>query len=218
VSQQESVRRIVLASASPRRRMLLEQIGLTFDVVPSSSPELAEANDRPAEHVRRAAALKAWSVAQQLDPDAVVIGADTIVCLAGSILGKPSGPSEAGEMLQRLSGHTHTVYTGLAVGCASDVAVPDAAPDQWCESGLTMDFEATRVTFRSLSADEIRSYVATGEPLDKAGAYGIQGRGALLVQEICGCYFNVVGLPLAKLAEMLAPFGIEPLRRPNAEA
>jgi septum formation protein len=198
--------------------VLLEQIGLVFDVVPSSAPELAEANDRPVEHVQRAAALKARSVARELEPDAVVIGADTIVCLAGSILGKPSGPSEAREMLQRLSGHTHTVYTGLAVGCARDAAVMDAAPDQSRESGLTTDFEATRVTFRPLSADEIRSYVATGEPLDKAGAYGIQGRGALLVQEICGCYSNVVGLPLAKLAEMLAPFGIEPLRRPNPAA
>ena len=87
-------------------------------------------------------------------------------------------------MLQRLSGHTHTVYTGLAVGCASDVAVTDAAPERWRESGLTMDFEATRVTFRSLSAGEVRSYVATGEPLDKAGAYGIQGRGAALVEQI----------------------------------
>ncbi|MFQ5809186.1 MAG: Maf family protein [Armatimonadota bacterium] len=203
--------RIVLASASPRRRMLLEQIGLPFEVIPSQSPEMAQAHERPADHVRRAAALKASSVAPRVEPEAVLIGADTIVCLDGSILGKPSSRGEAREMLHRLSGHTHTVYTGLAVGRAGSVVDAPVGPDEWHQLGLDTGLEATRVKFRQLSDAEIGAYVDTGEPLDKAGAYGIQGRGALLVQEIRGCYFNVVGLPLVRLAGMLGRLGIHPL-------
>ncbi|MGD8236946.1 MAG: Maf family protein, partial [Armatimonadota bacterium] len=204
--------RIVLASASPRRRMLLEQIGLPFDVLPSGSPEPAQVDGRPAEHVRRAAALKASSVAPRVEHEAVLIGADTIVCLDGRILGKPSGPAEARQMLQRLSGRAHTVYTGLAVGRAGSVADASVGADRWRELGLDTGSEATHVQFRQLSDAEIGSYVDTGEPLDKAGAYAIQGRGALLVQEVRGCYFNVVGLPLVRLAGMLARLGIRPLQ------
>ena len=209
----EGTARIVLASASPRRRMLLEQIGLPFEVVPSLSQEFADTGERPAEHVQQAAALKASSVAPRVAPEAVIIAADTIVCLDGTVLGKPDSPAEACEMLRRLSGRTHTVYTGLAVGRAGDVAEAADMAEDWRELGLETGFEATRVTFRQLSDAEIGSYVDTGEPLDKAGAYAIQGRGALLVQGICGCYSNVVGLPLAKLARMLANLGIRALER-----
>jgi len=207
----EDMQRIVLASGSPRRRVLLEQIGVRFEVLPSGTPELTGANAGPEEHVQRAAVLKAWGVAQHLEPEAILIAADTVVCIDGALLGKPSDEAQAAKMLRRLSGRAHTVYTGLAVGRAGDV--PKACPrlDQWRRSGLDTDLAATWVKFRRLSPAEIRSYVETGEPLDKAGAYAIQGRGALLVEEIRGCYFNVVGLPLVKLAGMLARFGIRPL-------
>jgi septum formation protein len=190
--------RIILASASPRREALLTQIGLPFRVEPSGvSEEKAGRPGDPASFVEQAAFAKAEEVAARVG-DGLVLGADTVVVIGGEALGKPATTAEAREMLARLSNATHEVYTGLAlvlVGGGNAVR-------------RRVGHEMTRVTFRALTPDDIEGYVATGEPMDKAGAYGIQGRGAALVERIEGCYFNVVGLPLARLVEMLREFGV----------
>jgi septum formation protein len=186
--------RIVLASGSPRRESLLRQLGLDFEVVVADIVEPGpEQGEAPADWVQRSATLKASSVARQC-PDVLVIGADTAVVVEGHVLGKPRDANEAAQMLARLSGRTHDVLTGLAL----------VAP----AGEICCACEATRVTFRSLSLREIDAYVRSGEPMDKAGAYGIQGRAALFVTRLEGCYFNVVGLPLARLGTMLEHAGI----------
>jgi septum formation protein len=181
---------LVLASASPRRRALLEQAGLTFAVHPVEEAEgpCAEGAD-PRAHALASAEAKAraGSLAR---PDALVLGADTVVALDGRALGKPADRADARRMLLALSGRTHEVHTGVALAQGGEVLVTDAV--------------TTRVTFRDLSTDEVEAYLATGEALDKAGAYGIQGRAALLVRAIDGCYFNVVGLPLSRTWELLS--------------
>ncbi len=186
---------IILASASPRRTAILNQLGLDFKVIPSEVSEtMPEESAAPQELVTRLAWHKASDVAHKLE-QGLVIGADTLVVLEDIIFGKPSGPVEAVEMLSMLNGKIHSVYTGIAM-----VQVP---------SGQTeVGYSETKVKFRALSKEEIQSYVATGEPLDKAGAYGIQGKGGALIEGIEGCYFNVVGLPLSKLVEMLRKFEI----------
>lgn len=188
--------KIVLASQSPRRRQLLGQMGLEFT---TQSPEI----DESAFHGRDARDLvetlsreKARWVARQQTPDTLVIGADTVVVLDGAILGKPRDGAEAQAMLAALSGRDHQVFTGVTL-CQGDRILTQA--------------EETQVTFRPLTGQEIRQYVSTGEPMDKAGAYGIQGLGALLVERLEGDYFNVMGLPLCRLGEMLAQFGVRPL-------
>lgn len=188
--------KIVLASQSPRRRQLLGQMGLEFT---TQSPEI----DESAFHGRDARDLvetlsreKARWVARQQTPDTLVIGADTVVVLDGAILGKPRDGAEAEAMLAALSGRDHQVFTGVTL-CQGDRILTQA--------------EETQVTFRPLTGQEIRQYVSTGEPMDKAGAYGIQGLGALLVERLEGDYFNVMGLPLCRLGEMLAQFGVRPL-------
>lgn len=178
---------IVLASASPRRAELLTQIGLSFRACPADIDETPEAGEAPAHYVERLARAKALAILVS-EPDATVIGSDTSVVLAGRILGKPAGPDEARDMLQRLSGNTHQVMTAVAVASA------DA-----CESRVSM----TEVRFRRLSDAEIEAYVATGEPMDKAGGYGIQGRGGIFVEQLRGSYSAVVGLPLQETAELL---------------
>lgn len=186
---------IILASASPRRAELLNQLGLDFQVIPSEVSEvIPEKSTAPQELVTKLALHKASDVASKVERG-LVIGADTLVVLEDIIFGKPSGLAEAVKMLSLLSGKYHSVYTGIAM-----VQVPSGR----MEAG----YSETKVKFRALSAEEIQSYVATGEPLDKAGAYGIQGKGGVLVERIEGCYFNVVGLPLSKLAEMLQKFEI----------
>ena len=186
--------KIVLASQSPRRRQLLGQMGLEFT---TQSPEI----DESAFHGRDAQDLvetlsreKARWVARQQTPDTLVIGADTVVVLDGAILGKPRDGAEAEAMLAALSGRDHQVFTGVTL-CQGDRILTQA--------------EETQVTFRPLTGQEIRQYVSTGEPMDKAGAYGIQGLGALLVQRLEGDYFNVMGLPLCRLGRMLRAFGVE---------
>ncbi|MGC9317934.1 MAG: Maf family protein [Armatimonadota bacterium] len=186
-------RPLVLASASPRRSELLRQVGLDFEIKVSDAAEDAEApgltpGDVAVRHARR----KAMSVASDV-PGRVVLGADTVVVLDGRLLGKPADAEEAREMLRALSGREHEVITAVAValGRGGTARV------------LVEDRSRTRVIFRDLSENEIERYVNTGEPMDKAGAYGIQGRGALLVREIHGCYFTVVGLPLSLTWEML---------------
>ena len=182
-------KRLILASGSPRRADLLRQIGLEFEVIPSGVDENEISGSSPQEKALNAALAKALDVARKVG-EGIVIGADTIVVLEGRILGKPSGPQEAIRMLTLLSGKTHQVITGIALVDASSMKV-----ESWVES--------TSVTFRELSPDEIVKYVETGIPLDKAGAYGIQDKAAAFVKRIEGCYFNVVGLPLAALIERL---------------
>jgi len=185
-------RPLVLASASPRRAELLRQAGLAFELRYPTVVETRAWAGEPAALARTRAEQKAESVAQEV-PERFVLGADTIVVVDGGILGKPSGPEEAGEMLAALSGRWHRVITGVALAAGD-------GEQAWL---LESDSVSTEVSFRELTRAEIEAYVATGEPLDKAGAYGIQGRGALLVREIRGCYCNVVGLPLSRVGEML---------------
>jgi len=180
---------IILASNSPRRKELLKQIGIDFSIDPADVDESALPNEQPEAYAVRVALEKARVAAARAGAG-IVIAADTIVVLGDAILGKPADARDAERMLMLLSGKAHRVITGLAV--------MDAATGR----ALTRT-SLTRVWFRSLSPHEIASYVAIGEPLDKAGAYGIQGRGALFVERIDGCYFNVVGLPLSLLADLL---------------
>jgi len=186
--------KIILASNSPRRKGLLTQIGLSFTVAPADVDESVLPGESPEAYAVRVALDKA-RIAAERAAEGIVIAADTIVVVGYIILGKPSGPADARRMLSMLSGRGHEVITGLAV--------VDAATGRF-----TVRTSATQVWFRELSDREIASYVATGEPLDKAGAYGIQERGALLVERIEGCYSNVVGLPLSLLGEMLREFGV----------
>ena len=187
--------RLVLASASPRRSALLSQIGLTFEVRPSDivePPHNIHSNNPASEVTQNLALLKAAAVAQHFD-DAIIIGADTLVSLDGKLLGKPADDADAFDMLTHLSGTSHEVVTG--------VALIDARTEH-----ETVWSETTQVYFRKLHSAEITAYIASGETSDKAGAYGIQGRGAAFVRRIEGCYFNVVGLPLAGLVERLSNF------------
>jgi septum formation protein len=180
---------LVLASASPRRRELLAQAGYAFVVRPAHIPEDSLPDEDPIAYVVRLAREKAEVVFRELaDATAVVLGADTTVTLDGQILGKPVDDADAARMLRMLSGRTHRVITGVALAT---------------ESGTQVAAEVTAVRFLTLSDEEIRGYVATGEPLDKAGAYAIQGRAARWIPRIEGCYFNVVGLPLALVSTLL---------------
>lgn len=179
--------RLVLASASPRRAMLLEQIGVGFEVAPSAVEEVVAEDMTPGEVVESLSHQKASDVAMARPEVDLVLGADTVVVSEGRILGKPVDSEDAKRMLQALSGRWHQVFTGFTL----------VSP----KTGRTVSgFTVSDVRFRELSEAEIAAYVATGEPLDKAGAYGIQERGALLVAEIRGDYSNIVGLPLPAVA------------------
>ncbi len=187
-------RRLILASASPRRRELLRQLGLEFTVAPADFDEEGVSAASPDRLVRSLAHGKASAVAAS-HPNEVVLGADTVVVLDEEVLGKPGSKEEAMEMLSRLRGRTHRVYTGIALVCAKS-------------NQEEVAHEATEVTMGAFAQETLARYVASGEPMDKAGAYGIQGLGSILVERISGCYFNVVGLPLYRLGQMLASFGI----------
>ena len=185
---------IVLASSSPRRQELLRMVGLDgFRVIPAQSAEVAPPGLSPGLTVSGIALQKAKNVSLFCDFDDIIIAADTLVCLDGRLLGKPLGPEGAAAMLKELSGRKHTVFTGVAIQKGGVSAVAS---------------EATDVYFREISDSEIAAYVATGEPMDKAGAYGAQGRGAVFVARIDGDFFNVMGLPLCRLSLMLREFGI----------
>lgn len=186
--------KIILASNSPRRRELLTQIGLTFAVAPADADESVLPGEAPEAYVVRVALDKARIAAERAG-EGIVIAADTIVVIGDSILGKPADVRDAERMLMSLAGKEHRVVTALAV------------IDSASSRRLTR-ISVTKVWFRDLTVREIAAYVATGEPMDKAGAYGIQERGALLVERIEGCYSNVVGLPLSLLGEMLREFGV----------
>ena len=186
--------KIVLASQSPRRRELLGKMGLEFT---TKAPEIDETalSGLPARQLVEALSReKALWAARQEDPEAIVIGSDTVVVRDGEILGKPASPAQAEEMLASLSGRSHEVCTGITV----------------CQGGrVVSQVEVTQVTFRHLTPQEIARYVRTGEPMDKAGAYGIQGLGALLVEGIQGDYSAVVGLPVCRLGRILLDFGVD---------
>ncbi|WP_367306928.1 Maf family protein [Alicyclobacillus acidocaldarius] len=188
---------IILASGSPRRRELLNMLGVAFSVRPSQADETLSPGVRPADAVVDLARRKAEAVWAQLDeaerPDAVVVAADTVVAIDGDILGKPQDADHALAMLKRLRGRTHLVYTGVCIrtAVAEEVA-----------------FAKTQVRMRPRDDAWLRRYVATGEPMDKAGAYAIQGYGSLLVESIAGDYYNVVGLPLGLLDEMFGRLGL----------
>ncbi len=185
--------RFILASQSPRRKELLTRAGYAFDIIVSEVDENIPNSLSPQDAVLLLARRKAEAVSAQY-PGAVVLGCDTVVALDGRILGKPADAAEAKAMLLSLSGNTHTVYSGVCVTNGTET---------------TGFFTATDVTFYPLAEATVDSYVATGEPMDKAGAYGIQGLGCVLVERIRGDYSNVVGLPLAESARALASFGVK---------
>ena len=191
---------LILASQSPRRRYLLKQAGLTFAVIPSTFDEDSVLLANPADYVKTLAEAKADEVARKY-PDSWVIGADTIVTIGHAILGKPVDPREARQMLERLSGQSHLVYTGYAIICRNKRTV-------------VSDTIKTDVQFKDLTKNEIDWYIQTGEPFDKAGAYAIQGMGTFLVRRIHGSYTNVVGLPVCEVIETLIKIGVV---RMNAE-
>ena len=183
----------ILASASPRRIELLKELGWNFTVKPSDSEEVLICGESPEDTACRLAEMKASNVAAA-NPGEWVVGADTLVALGTTSLGKPKNDKEAFAMIAMLQGKTHRVITAVAV----------ISP----EGEKYVEYETTNVVFRPLSDEEIASYIALGESLDKAGAYAIQGRGMLLVERIDGCYFNVVGLPVQKLSVLLAKLGL----------
>lgn len=186
---------IILASQSPRRKELLSQMGLRgFKVTSPEVDETVEEHLPPAQVVEELSRRKALAVARHAGQDDLIIAADTVVALEGAVLGKPADQREAFAMLSALSGNRHYVYTGLTVIQGDQVVT---------------QHECTTVTFRELEPEEISHYIATGEPMDKAGAYGIQGLGAMLVSGIEGDYFNVVGLPIFRLSRILAGFGLD---------
>ncbi|MCG0238990.1 MAG: Maf family protein [Firmicutes bacterium] len=191
---------LILASQSPRRQQLLAQVGIPFQVEPSGAEGRVDVSALPpAEQARTLALAKAREVARR-HPEAVVLGADTVVVADSQVLGKPRDPDHARAMLRQLSGRDHLVITGVAlVQAASGREV--------------VTHETTRVWIRPLTPEQIEWYVRSGEPLDKAGAYGIQGLAAALVERIDGCYYNVVGLPLSRVIRLLEEeFGIPVLR------
>jgi septum formation protein len=189
------LKQIILASQSPRRKQLLQQMGLTCKCMSARIDEDHSLNLSPPELSKELARQKAQAVLARVS-DGIVIAADTIVFREGIVMGKPGNKDEAYQYLSSLSGMCHQVITGLCV--------VDVKSDIWqCEA------ERTRVFFRTLTDREIKAYIDSGEPMDKAGAYGIQGRGAMLVEKIEGCYFNVVGLPVTRLYLMLKKIGID---------
>jgi len=184
--------RVVLASASPRRRDLLKLIGIAHEVRPANIDETMRPREAPRRYAERLAREKASAIATR-DPDLITIGADTVVVINRKVLGKPADAADAARMLRMLSGREHTVITAVAVSRGRK---------------LRSAIEEVRVKFRRLRDDEIEAYIAMGEPMDKAGAYGIQGYGATIVERIEGDYFAVMGLPLVRLVGLMRDVGV----------
>ena len=182
------MKHIILASASPRRKEILELADLKFDVMPSDAQEITT-KTAPNEVVMELASLKAKDIYKKSEKQSMIVGADTVVAYQGQILGKPTKPADeadAKRMLTMLSGQTHEVYTGVCV----------------IEDGKTKTFyEETKVTFYEISDEQIDHYIKTGEPMDKAGSYGIQGKAAVFIKGIEGDYYNVVGFPIARFLQ-----------------
>ncbi len=205
--------RIILASQSPRRQHLLDQLGLQYEVLPSNIEEtMPPSNGRPispAQITTELARQKAFAIGDRLNKDGmpppdklIIIGADTIVVLDDKLYNKPNSTAEAKAMLQALCGRTHQVYTGIAL-----LVFDFAKSSMEC---LT-ESETSLVTFRTYTEPEIDAYIETGEPMDKAGAYALQGTGAFLIAKVDGCYTNIIGLPLPKVVKMLRAVGVEVL-------
>lgn len=205
--------RIILASASPRRKELLEQIGIEFEICPAKGEEVIT-KTLPQEVVMELSKQKAEEIASMLlsfrenhkdittPTDILVIGADTVVAHEGKILGKPKDEEDAKHMLQSLSGMTHSVFTGVTL----------VLIDKQGRCGEVVFYEKTDVTMHTINKEEIERYVASGEPMDKAGAYGIQGKCAIYIKKIEGDYNNVVGLPISRLYQELKKIGIDVYR------
>ena len=180
---------IILASSSPRREEILKKYNFAFEIIKPDIEEIISKEDTPEQLVMSLSFRKAYSIGEKY-PEAIVIGADTVVVYEGEILSKPKDPEDAFKMISLLSGKTHEVITGVSI-------INEATNTK------IVDFEKTKVKFRKLDEDFINTYIDTKEPFDKAGSYGIQGIGALLVEKIDGCYLNVVGMPLVKLDKLL---------------
>lgn len=179
------MKHIILASASPRRKEILELADLEFDVMPSDAQEITT-KTAPNEVVMELASIKAKDIYKKSEKQSMIVGADTVVAYQGQILGKPTDEADAKRMLTMLSGQTHEVYTGVCV----------------IEDGKTKTFyEETKVTFYEISDEQINHYIKTGEPMDKAGSYGIQGKAAVFIKGIEGDYYNVVGFPIARFLQ-----------------
>ncbi|MFW6006433.1 MAG: Maf family protein [Bacillota bacterium] len=189
-----SVPNLILASSSPRRKELLSQLNIDFTVVPGKINEEEYEDRNPEKMVKETARAKAEETARLVE-NTVIIAADTVVYYDNEILGKPGNSGEAERVLQKLSGDTHKVFTGLAVFST-------------IEKRIILDYDVTKVYMRDLKKEEIINYVKSGEPLDKAGSYGIQGIGGILVEKIVGSFYTVVGLPIHKLAVILDEFSI----------
>lgn len=185
---------LILASQSPRRAELLRNAGIPFEIRPAELDERARRNEDPFDYVKRLAVEKAIAVLKSAPLDALVLGADTTVVVDKEILGKPADQMEARRMLERLSGRSHQVITGICL----------ARRDERGAAVAEVECEVTEVEFTAISSAEIEAYVASGEPMDKAGAYAIQGRASRWIPRIRGCYFNVVGLPVARVWAMLS--------------
>lgn len=187
-------KRLILASGSPRRRELLDKFGIDYEILPAQGEESAPPELTPGERVKALAAQKAEETAHRVnDPTAVILAADTLVELDGEVLGKPGAGERARAMLRALSGREHRVWSGVCIREGERILA---------------ESECTAVRFRTLSDAEIEAYIATGEPLDKAGAYGYQGLASLFVERIEGDFFNVMGLPVCRVGQMLREFGI----------
>lgn len=202
--------RVILASASPRRVELLTSLGLKFDVIPSRVEEVIDRQLSPKHLVESLASQKAdyvFSSVAKGNGDLIVIGADTMVFLDGDLLGKPLDQADAKRMLIRLSGRTHTVFTGVAMIARINGGVQQSLAA----------VEETRVTFRNLEKQEIIAYISAGESMDKAGAYALQGVGAALISAVQGCYTNVIGLPIPKVVSMLRQLGVTILALPACQ-
>lgn len=193
--------KLILASSSPRRRELLESIGLEADIIPSHVPEVRRQGESAPDYVRRLAEEKGAEIGRQ-NPGRWVVSADTVVVIDDHLLEKPLDRAHAERMLGSIAGRTHTVYTGLSLQRFDDHGRPP-----YCDTSLI----ESRVTMIDLTSDDIRWYVATGEPMDKAGAYAAQGIGGMFIEAIEGSYTNVVGLPLAAVFRLLRRAGLDPL-------
>lgn len=198
-----SIHRVILASTSPRRKELIASLNIPFDIVPSHVDETIHEHLSPAQIVTELSKRKAEAVYHSLDSSSVsqggiIVGSDTIVVRDAQVLGKPRNVDEAAAMIATLQGRTHTVYTGVA--CIDSIT-----------GETVVDYRSTKVTMKTMTDGEVLAYANSGEGLDKAGGYAIQGLGATLVTGIEGCYFNVVGLPLSLLTDMLKQFGINVL-------
>lgn len=194
--------KVVLASNSPRRKEILEQVGITFTVSPSTSDEVSESTD-PIELVETLSAKKAEEVATREKGPAIIIGADTVVVHEGKILGKPVDVADAKKMLWSLQGNSHEVFTGVTVILKEINLGKEVVPYKKLSFA-----DVSKVIFYPMTHEQIDAYVATKEPMDKAGAYAIQGKFAVYIKEIIGDYYNVVGLPISKLYQTLVDEGI----------